>query len=179
MLTSLYFSILCSLLAMVQAAKYLHPTNSRIPEDRKIRQAYGAIFHCQEPMIINEYSHLQVLFQIQLPTTVNLTRWPIPQANCPDSIESKQCGRYFEMIMDIRGEYHKILDDIFDLQHQIKILLQQPITRTPGNRRTSRGLVNVIGSVSKWLFGTATEADVTELLNRVNELQTTGSRLSQ
>jgi hypothetical protein len=150
----------------------LHPAGTAFPAVIKLRQAYGVIFHRQPQVLINEYSHLKILFKISLPTATNFTRWKTPTNLCNRKAKDRECSQYGRLVEQIRHEYHRKLDDIIALQQQIKVLLQQPSENNPQNLRSARGLLNIVGTSQKWAFGLMTEEDFSRIVQRVNNLET-------
>ena len=57
------------------------------------------------------------------------------------------------------------LDDVTAIAH---LLEQNPISQSHLHRRTKRGLINLLGEVSKTLFGTAVDSDVQTLARKLN-----------
>jgi hypothetical protein len=158
-------------LAQGEGLSSLHPAGTGFPAVIKLRQAYGVIFHKQPQVLINEYSHLKILFKVSLPTTTNFTRWKTPKKLCNGKGKNRECNQHGQLIEQIRHEYHRKLDDIIALQEQIKVLLQQPNENTPLNGRPTRGLMNFVGSFQKWAFGLMTEQDFSKIVQRINNIE--------
>ena len=110
---------------------------------------------------------------------------PLPEGLLQRSIEVRMAVNIWKVIVTIEDDSYNWNETLHNFYHTNKpfvsgratwpsVMLQNLMNRvralsTRHNRRTKRGLINFIGQLSNSLFGTATESEITEIREKIEE----------
>ena len=129
---------------------------------------YGVIAKCVKRVDITTGYWTQI-FHFPLPTIPSrvVTR---TDNSCNGSANAAECHKKKKVYDVLQGLTVTLQESIGDLVNEVKEIVPDIGNTTSQSRRARRGLIDAIGHASKWLFGTATMADIDDIRQTVTAI---------
>jgi hypothetical protein len=120
------------------------------------RQSYGVIFTKVNKPFLHGYAEFKTTFQIDIPWARHLA--PGLRLRLQQYVQEESWPRVTALLQEVNM-----------LDSELTALMPNPKLKRP---RLRKGLINVVGSVSKYLFGTASSDDLDKIWGAINNLRT-------
>lgn len=138
--------------------------------DSVVRENYGVVF-TPTAILDNAHSnwHHTFGYKLKLDPLPNITKYCSSNSGIPHRrgrIQSLMEQDFCPAFRSYNDRIEDITKEIYEMDNVINILIPKD-----NSRRKRRGLFDIVGKVSKTLFGTATTEDTEVMLSQVNRLR--------